>query len=379
MVADIFESIFVPEAVQETVSDRAWVQAMLDAEAALAAAQAAEGVISSDAAAAVARACKGDFDLSGAREAANPVVPLARALRERAPEAHFGATSQDILDTAAMLVARRARALILGDLDVVAAACERLADEHRSTPMAARTLMQQALPTTFGLKAAGWLAGVAAARDSLAVVPLAAQLGGGAGTLAGLGPAVLERLAAELGLEAPPVPWHGDRTRVAALGAALAIAAGACEKVAIDIVLLAQNEVGEVAESSEGGRGGSSAMAHKRNPVGAVRTRAAARSARGAAGVLLEAMAGEHERAAGAWQSEWGALSTALACAGGAAWSLREALAGLTVYPERMAANLEGLPGEFDQATVDALIDRALAAAHERATASSPADPTGSA
>ena len=360
IVAAIFDSIFVPEAVQETVSDSGWVQAMLDAEAALAAAQATEGVISAEAAAAVARACEGEFDLSGARDAANPVVPLARALRERAPEAHFRATSQDILDTAAMLVAGRARVLILHELDAVAGACARLAAEYRATPMAARTLMQQAVPTTFGLKAAGWLAGVATARDGLAAVPLAVQLGGAAGTLAGLGPAVLARFAAELELEEPPLPWHGDRTRVAALAAALAIAAGACEKVALDIVLLAQNEVGEVAESSEGGRGGSSAMSHKRNPVGAVRARAAARSARGAAGVLLEAMAGEHERAAGAWQSEWSALSAALAGAGGAAWSLHEALDGLTVDPDRMAANLEGLPGDFDQATVDVLIDRAL-------------------
>ena len=360
IVAAIFASIFVPEAVQETVSDRAWVQAMLDAEAALAAAEADEGVISAEAAAAVARACEGKFELSGARDAANPVVPLARALRERAPEAHFGATSQDILDTAAMLVARRARALIVDELDAVAAACARLAGEHRRTPMAARTLMQQALPTTFGLKAAGWLAGVAAARDGLAAVPLAAQLGGAAGTLAGLGPAVLSRFAARLELAEPPLPWHSDRTRVAALGSALAIAAGACEKVALDIVLLAQNEVGEVAESSEGGRGGSSAMAHKRNPVGAIRARAAARSVRGAVSVLLEAMAGEHERAAGAWQSEWGALSSALAGTGGAVWSLREALEGLTVDPERMAANAEGLPGELDMDIVNALIDRAL-------------------
>ena len=353
IVAPIFDSIFVPEAVQETVSDGAWVQAMLDAEAALAAAQAAEGVISAEAAAAVARACEGELDLSGAREAANPVVPLARALRERAPDAHFEATSQDILDTAAMLVARRARVLILAELDGVAGACARLADEHRGTPMAARTLMQHALPTTFGLKAAGWLAGVANARDGLAAVPLAAQLGGAAGTLAGLGPAVLARFAAELELEEPPLPWHGDRTRVASLGSALAIAAGACEKVAVDIALLAQSEVGEVAESSEGGRGGSSSMPHKRNPVGAIRARAAARHVRGAVSVLLEAMAGEHERAAGAWQSEWGALSTALAFAGGAAWSLHEALEGLTVHPH-------DVEGGVDQATVNELIDRAL-------------------
>jgi 3-carboxy-cis,cis-muconate cycloisomerase len=354
-----FDSIFAPATLQAAVSDDAWVAAMLEAEAALAAAQAADGVISADAAAAVAAACReGGFDLSAARDTANPVVPLARALRERAPEAHRGATSQDILDTAAMLVARRARALILDELDGVVAACARLARDHRAAVIAGRTLLQQARPVTFGLKAAGWLAGVAAARDGLRDAELAAQLGGPVGT--SFSPRVRASFAAELNLAAPPLPWHGDRTRVARLGAALAIAAGACEKVALDVVLLAQDEVGEVAESSEGGRGGSSAMAHKRNPVGAVRARAAARAVRGATGVLLEAIAGEHERAAGAWQSEWEALTNALAGAGGAAWSLREALDGLTVNPERMAANADGLPGELDQPTIDALIDRAL-------------------
>ncbi len=135
-------------------------------------------------------------------------------------------------------------------------------------------------------------------------------------------------------------------------------------------MLLAQNEVGEVSEASEGGRGGSSAMAHKRNPVGAIRARAAARSVRGAVSVLLEAMAGEHERAAGAWQSEWGALSAALAGTGGAAWSLREALEGLTIHPERMAQNLEAVSDDLDQSAVDALIDRALATAGDPTTSS---------
>jgi 3-carboxy-cis,cis-muconate cycloisomerase len=351
-----FASIFVPAALRSAVADESWLAAMLEAEAALAAAQAAAGLISQEAADAVAAACRESYELGG-REAANPVVPLARALRERAPEAHAGATSQDILDTAAMLVAGRARALILDELDGVVAACARLADEHRGTAMAGRTLMQRAQPITFGLKAAGWMTGVAAARDDLREVELAAQLGGPVGVQS---PDLIAGFAERLDLAAPALPWHGDRTRVARLGAALAIAAGACEKVALDIVLLAQNEVGEAAESSEDGRGGSSAMAHKQNPVGAVRARAAARRARGAASVLLEAMAGEHERAAGAWQSEWGALSDALAGAGGAAWSLREALDGLTVDPARMAANLEGLPGELDQDTVSALIDRAL-------------------
>jgi 3-carboxy-cis,cis-muconate cycloisomerase len=351
-----FSSIFVPPALRAAVADDSWVAAMLEAETALARVQAAAGEISPEAAEAVAAACREPYEPDG-RDAANPVVPLARALRERAPEAHRGATSQDILDTAAMLVARRARELILAELDGVAAACARLADEHRGTAMAGRTLLQRAQPVTFGLKAAGWLSGVVAARAGLQHAELAAQLGGPVGAQS---PALVERFAEELGLATPALPWHGDRTRVARLGAALAIAAGACEKVALDVILLAQNEVGEAAESSAGGRGGSSVMAHKANPVGAVRARAAARSARGAAGVLLEAMAGEHERAAGAWQSEWGALSDALAGAGGAAWSLREALEGLTVDPARMAANVEGLPGDLDMEAVNALIDRAL-------------------
>jgi 3-carboxy-cis,cis-muconate cycloisomerase len=342
-----FDSIFVPDELAAAVADEAWLRAMLEAEAALAAAQAAEGVISDEAAEAVAAACDRTYELDG-REAANPVVPLAKALRERAPEAHRGATSQDILDTAAMLVARRARELILAELDAVAAACARLAREHRATVMNGRTLMQPAQPITFGLKAANWLSGIAAARDGLREVELAVQLGGPVGVQS---PALIARFAQQLELAAPALPWHADRTRVARLGAALAIAAGACEKVALDIVLLA--EAGEAAESSEGGRGGSSSMPHKENPVGAIRARAAARLVRGAVGVLLEAMAGEHERAAGAWQSEWSALTTALACTGGAAWSVREALDGLAVHPDTVE-------GEVDQAVVDELIDRAL-------------------
>jgi 3-carboxy-cis,cis-muconate cycloisomerase len=299
----------------------------------------------------------------------DPVVPLVRRLRaevaaragdEAAAAVHFGATSQDVLDSAAMLVARRGRDPILAELDAVVAACARLAREHRDTVMAGRTLLQQAQPVTFGLKAAGWLAGVAGSRARLRELRLPAQLGGPAGTLSALGergPAVLAAFAARLELDVPPLPWHGDRRPVAELGAALAIAAGALEKIALDIVLLAQTEFAEVAEASGGGRGGSSSMPHKRNPVGAVRARAAARSVRGAAGVLLEAMAGEHERAAGAWHSEWRALSDALAFTGGAAWSVNEALAGLTVDPERMRANLT-VDGDIGAAS--AFIDRAL-------------------
>jgi 3-carboxy-cis,cis-muconate cycloisomerase len=360
-----FDLIFVPDDLAAAVSDESWVAAMLEAEAALAAAQAAEGVISTEAAEAVAQACRGEFDAQElavvGRSAANPVVPLVQRLRATAPEAHHGATSQDILDTAAGLVTARSLTQAIAHFDAAISACARLAEEHRGTVMAGRTLMQQAQPITFGLKAANWLNALAEARASLMTADLPAQLGGPTGTLAEVGgPAVLRGFAERLNLDSTELSWHGNRVPIADLAVGLALAAGTAEKVALDIVLLAQNEVGEVSESSASGRGGSSAMAHKRNPVGAIRARAAARSVRGAVSVLLEAMAGEHERAAGAWQSEWSALSTALAGTGGAAWSLREALEGLTVHGDRMAANAEGLPGELDIEMVNRLVDRAL-------------------
>jgi 3-carboxy-cis,cis-muconate cycloisomerase len=351
----LFTSIFVPEAVRTAVSDAAWVRAMLDAEAALAAAEADVGIVPSASAEAIAEACaRAELDPAqlgvAARPAGNPVPSLVRSLREAvggdaARWVHFGATSQDVLDSAAMLVAHRALGPILAELDGVASACARIAREHRGTVMAGRTLLQQAVPVTFGLKAAVWLSGVTDARARLRAVPLAAQLGGAAGTLAALGdsgPAVLTAFAERLGLDDPGVPWHAVRGRVAELGAALAIAAGAAEKIALDIVLLAQTEVAEVSESSGGG---SSAMPHKRNPAAAVRARGAARSVRAAAGVLLEAMAGEHERAAGAWHSEWTALTDALAGTGGAAACVRESLEGLTIHTDRMRTNLAATGG----------------------------------
>jgi 3-carboxy-cis,cis-muconate cycloisomerase len=351
--SDPFTPVFVPDALLEAVSGRAWVQAMLDAEAALAAAEARAGLIPAEAAKAIAAACRADgFDAEAlareGRASGNPVVPLVRELTERvegdaAGYVHWGATSQDVLDTAAMLVARRALEPIVADLDAVAAACAELAEAHRSTPMAARTLMQQALPTTFGFKAAGWLVAVMEARGALAALELPVELAGAAGTLASLGDnglAVVRGLAEELGLAEPALPWHTNRIGVAGLGATLAIGAGAVEKIALDVVLMAQTEVGELAELAGDGRGGSSTMPHKRNPVGSIRARACASRVRGAAGILLEGMAGEHERAAGAWHAEWGALCDALAFAGGAAASVREALDGVEVRPDRMRENL---------------------------------------
>ncbi len=352
----MFDALFVPAPVRRALDDRAFVQAMLDSERALAVASASAGLVPLDAVQAIAAQCSADlYDPEqiglDAWRVGNPAEPLVRALRDRvggaaAAYVHRGATSQDIVDTAAMLVTRRALVLIDDDLDAVERACAALARDHRDTPMVARTLLQHALPTTFGLKAAGWLMGVVesrrlldAARDRLAV-----QLGGAAGTLASFGGAglqVADRMGAELGLAVPALPWHSSRTRIAALGGALVAVSGALAKVALDVVLLAQTEVAEVAEASGDGRGGSSTLPHKRNPIGATRAIACARRVGAAAALLCESMPHEHERAAGAWHAEWEGLVGALAGVAGAAGALREVLEGLELDVPRMRANLE--------------------------------------
>ena len=349
-----FQALFVPAALADAVAGRSWLAAMLDAEKALVKAGAATGLVPEPAAAAIVEACSGDYDwdqlLEEGRSSGNPAEPLVRAIVARVGEddaryVHLGATSQDVLDTAAMLVARRALGLVLDDLARVTSACARLAREHRDTPMAGRTLLQQAVPTTFGLKAAGWLVAVMDARARLVELRekgLAAQLGGAAGTLSALGDRGLELsalYAGELDLAEPTLPWHANRVRIAELGAALEVAAGVLGKVGLDLELLAQTEVGEVREGGEGG--GSSAMPHKRNPVGAMWARAGAALVRGHASVLTAALVAEHERAGGAWQAEWDALSGALATTGGAASALAGSLEGLEVDAARMRANLD--------------------------------------
>jgi 3-carboxy-cis,cis-muconate cycloisomerase len=335
------------------VSDEAWVTAMLEVEAALAATEAELGLIPGPAADAIAATVRrSDFDVAAigeqAASSATPVLPLVRALKaavsqDAAAFVHWGATSQDILDTAMMLVARRALDRLLSELWALEEACAGQAERHKGTLMAGRTLLQQALPITFGLKAAGWLSGVLAAEDAVlqARERLAVQLGGAAGTLASFGergPELVSGLSRRLGLPAPLLPWHSERSRVAMLGAALAVAAGSAGKIAVDVALLMQTEVAEVSEAKPGA---SSAMPHKRNPVTAVEIDAAVRGAQAQVAVLMGAMRAEHERAAGSWQAEWTALSEALRLAGGAVARAAALVAGLHVDQGRMRANLE--------------------------------------
>ena len=284
---------------------------------------------------------------------------------------HLGATSQDILDTAQMLIARRALEPLLADAACATRAAARLAEEHRGTAMVGRTLLQQALPTSFGLRAAGWMAGIAEARAWLERVrrkELAVQMGGPVGTR---DPAIAARVAAELGLAEPALPWHTIRVRVASLAGALGTLAGVLAKVARDVTLMAQNEVGELSEGGGEARGGSTAMAHKRNPVAAVSVLACTRRVPGLVATILACMEQEHERAAGAWQAEWGTLSDLLALTCSAtAWS-RDLLEHLEVDHARMRENLERLAGagvpeaaepERHLGAASELIDRALAA-----------------
>ncbi len=344
----ILASIAVPAELREAVSEQAWLEAMLDAERALANAESLAGAIPAAAAAAIAEQCRAElYDWSElaeqGRAVGNPAEPLVRALRaavggEAAGYVHFGATSQDIVDTAAMLVARRALELVLGQLDGAVDAAAELARRHRSTPAAARTLLQQAVPTTFGLRAAGWLVALLEARRGLRGIELAAQLGGAAGTLAPLGDdaaEVLSLYAAELDLAEPALPWHANRVRVAQLGGALDVAAGVAAKIGLDVILLSQTELGEVAEADGGA---SSTMPQKRNPVGSTLARACALLVHGHASVLTGAH--ELERAAGAWHAEWDALTGALAYAGGATAAIRGVLEGLEVDEERLRANM---------------------------------------
>ena len=375
----LFGGVFARGGVE--AGDAAWLRAMLDAEAGLARALERAGLAPAGAGEAVTAAARaGNFDpneLGGlAALTGNPVPGLARALARQVPQTavsavHRGATSQDIVDTAAMLLAKRAIRVIQADLARAADAAAGLAAAHRDSIMIGRTLLQQAVPVTFGLVAAGWLTSLDEARAGLdAVGPrLAVQFGGAAGTLASLGEAgqrVTALLATELGLAVPVLPWHTDRLRIIDLGAALARVAAALGKIARDVTLLAQSEVGEV---SEGGgtdqrgadqrgadqqapaasprRGGSSAMPHKHNPVASIAILGCTRQVPGLLATLAAASEQELQRAAGAWHAEWEPLTALLRLTGSASSWAADLLPGLVVDTSRMAANLaatKGLP-----------------------------------
>jgi len=377
----LFDPIFGTTAVAAATGDRAWLGALCEAEAALARACARAGVIDLPAAleigAAGAELAGGDVGAlgQGAVAGGNPVIPLVALLRERvraqagdhaAAAVHTGATSQDVLDTAMMLLAHRALAVVIAELDGCAAATASLAREHRNTAMAGRTLLQQAVPTTFGALAAVWGAGLDRAVAGLNAVraELPVQLGGAAGTLATLHPHGLDVLIAfadELALAVPSGVWHTERGVVHQLAGALGTAAASVAKVAGDVVLLAQTELGELSEAASGG---SSSMAHKHNPIAAVTARAAALQAPGLVATLLAAGAPELQRGAGPWHAEWPALTALLRAAGGAASRLRVCLTGLRVDEAAMARNLNGLTartGDVDTGHAGELVDRYLA------------------
>ncbi|GHO86079.1 3-carboxy-cis,cis-muconate cycloisomerase [Dictyobacter formicarum] len=342
-------------------SAAAHMQGMLAFEAALARSEARAGIIPTEAAATIAAHCRIEaFDIETLyREAAvagTPAIPLVRMLTaqitgEAQKYVHWGATSQDAIDTAMMLQIRHGLDLLDAGLMDICSASAQLAERHRHTLMVGRTLLQPALPITFGLKAARWLSLALRQLRSLRALradTLAVQLGGAAGTLASLGKQglqVVALLAEELELPNPDLPWHTERDRVARIATTLGIIAGAMAKIAEDLVLMAQGEVGEVAEGKAPGKGGSSAMPHKHNPVDATAALAAARLALGEVPVLLTLMVQEHERAVGGWQAEWVALPDLFRYAAGAVARVGAALAGLQVDAARMQENFASTGG----------------------------------
>lgn len=363
--------------VDAVLSFAADVQRWLDVEAALARACATAGLVEPGHAEAIADACRVDrIDLealdAAAATAATPIIPLVRQLEAAVPEharaaVHLGATSQDVIDTATMLALREGLRVVVEELVGAGHRCAELAQQERDTVMAGRTLLQQAVPITFGLKAARWLTALVRQLERLYELGFPVQLGSAAGTLAPYGPRgleVLTRFAGELDLDVPALPWHAERDDLHAIVAAMALVAATCGKIAGDLVLLAQTEVGEVVD---GGAGGSSTMPHKRNPVDATFAVAAARLATTEAGAILVAGAHEHERGAGAWQAEWAAVPRVLRATAVAAARVRGALERLEVDADRMRQNLAWSGGNLGSEPLALALAAALGrqAAHE--------------
>jgi 3-carboxy-cis,cis-muconate cycloisomerase len=370
------ETIASTPAMRAVFAPRASVQAMLDVEAALAQAGAACGLLPAPAADAIAAACDaGGVDLdqlaADGALAGTIVIPLVKWLKtaagDHAADVHRGGTSQDIIDTGLVLQLRAGIALLQADLAVMAEAAAGLAERQAGTKLTGRTLLQAALPTTFGLKAAYWLAAIddsraaitRAARESLVL-----QCGGAAGTLdavAGFAAEFLDALGSALALPVPPLAWHTSRAPLLRLAAAITGAVSVAGKIGTDIALMMQTEVAELSEPAAPGRGGSSAMAHKRNPTLSIAARAAAARMPGYLATLAATQVQEHERAAGAWQAEAATWPALMLCASGGIAAMAEALPGLVVNADAMAHNLTNLP-PAEPGAARLLIDRALAA-----------------
>src|SRR4051794_1656558 len=347
-------------AMRAVCDDAACLQNMLNFEAALARAEAATGVIPQSAAGTIAAACRAEsFDLAALADAStrsgNLAIPLVKALTSNVAQqnadaaryVHWGATSQDVIDTATMLTLRAAIEILLGDIDRAVAGFAKLARQHRDTAVVARTWLQHALPMPFGLKLAEYAAALHRSRkrlQRLRTETLALQFGGAAGTLAALGDkglVVAEQLAKELQLPLPDAPWHTHRDRIAEVASVLAILSGSCGKIARDVSLMMQTDVGEAFEPSGEGRGGSSTMPHKRNPVASASALGAATMAPNLAATIFAAQIQDHERSAGPWHAEWPTLPTLLLVTSGALAAVVDIAEGLEVDAVRMRANLD--------------------------------------
>lgn len=364
MSVSIFDSFLTTPDMIAAFDDAAIVQAMFRFEAALARAQAEEGLIPKEAAAAIAGVCNAQlYDIpaiiTAGRRAGSLAIPLVKELTRTvglydeaaARHVHWGSTSQDVIDSAMVLVTRDALQLLDDGLHDLCGHLLEVAEGHLATPVLARTLMQPAQVTSLGFKAAAWLAPLVRARARIreaAGRALQLQLGGAVGTLSVMGEAgaaVAARMAGELRLKQADAAWHTQRDEWVRLGMEVAVLSGSLGKLATDLGLMAQGEIGELAEPSGGGRGGSSAMPHKRNPVSAMIALAAARRAPQHAASLLACMGQEHERGLGNWQAELAEWPQLFLSAHGALRALAEACAGLQVDGERMLRNIQGLNG----------------------------------
>jgi 3-carboxy-cis,cis-muconate cycloisomerase len=356
----LLDPLFTTEAMRAVFSDHGRMQAMLDFEAALARAQARVGLVSAATAAAIGAQCHAElFDLDAlaveAAQAGNTAIPMVKALTalvaSQDPEAagfvHWGATSQDAMDTGLVLQLRSALSAIAADLTRLSVALAALAQRHAPTLLVGRTWLQQGPPVTLGLKAAGALSAIERHRVRMAELQsrvATLQFGGAVGTLAALGNRGLETAAAlaeELQLALPDVPWHAQRDRITEVATTLGLVVGTLGKLARDVSLLMQTEVGEASEPAAPGRGGSSAMPHKRNPVGCSVMLAAAIRVPALVSTMLSAMVQEHERGLGGWHAEWDTLPEICTLAAGALAQSIAIAEGLQVDPARMGANLD--------------------------------------